>query len=110
MTFRMKRFGQAPRRGRPRWIGQGSVSCELLESRQLLSTGVQMGNVAGGVPSASLGEWGSQWADLATLAESPVGTGQIVTNLGNDGLGAGVEVTEIVLLLALCGIRAPLLV
>ncbi len=91
MIFMMKRFGQASRRGHSRPMGRGAVSCEILEGRRLLSTGMQMGGVAGGIPIASSGRWQSRWADMATMGENTVASSQVVSNLGIAGLGADVQ-------------------
>ena len=70
MTFTMKRFALALRRGRSRPLGRCSVTCEMLEGRQLLSTGMQPGELMQMMPAPMSGGWESRWFALAPAAES----------------------------------------
>ena len=69
MTFMMKKSVQAPRQGRSRAMERRTVSCEVLECRQLLSTGMQPGVVVRAMPAFGSGGWESRWIDMAPATE-----------------------------------------
>jgi hypothetical protein len=87
----MKKLAQACRRGRSRLTEGRQVSCEVLEVRRLMSTGMPLGQQAGAIAIATSQGWESRWVELAP---TPVSTGaqeQFVSNLRIAGLGAVVE-------------------
>jgi hypothetical protein len=87
MKFMMKKFAQAPRRSRSRLAARGIASCETLECRQLMSTGMQLLQEAGPTAISASGGWEPRWIDMAPI---PVSTGeqiQVVSNLGGGSLG-----------------------
>ena len=91
MTFTMKRFALALRRGRSRPLGRCSVTCEMLEGRQLLSTGMQPGELMQMMPAPMSGGWESRWFALAPAAESTGAQAGVVSNLPGTGLGENVQ-------------------
>jgi hypothetical protein len=91
MSFMMKKLAQACRRGRSRLTERRQVSCEVLEVRRLMSTGMPLGQQAGAIAISTSQGWESRWVELAP---TPVSTGaqeQFVSNLRIAGLGAVVE-------------------
>jgi hypothetical protein len=91
MSFMMKKLAQACRRGRSRLTEGRQVSCEVLEVRRLMSTGMPLGQQAGTIAISTSQGWESRWVELAP---TPVSTGaqeQFVSNLRIAGLGAVVE-------------------
>ena len=85
MSFMMKKFAQAPRRGRSRPLGRQSVSCEILECRQLLSTGMLPGRMLSIMPVSAFGGWESPWVDMALRTQSSGAQAQVVSNLAGSG-------------------------
>src|SRR5580692_8909007 len=92
MSFMMKKLAQACRRDRSRLMERRHVSCEVLEGRRLMSTGMPLGQQAGAIAISTSPVWESRWVELAP---TPVSTGaqpQLVSNLRTAGLGAVVDV------------------
>lgn len=63
------------------------VSCETLECRQLLSTGMQVGESLAAMPIPNFGGLEARWFEMAPSLQSSGGQGQIVSNLEGSGLG-----------------------
>ena len=87
MTFMMKSFALAARRKHSRPTEKRSVSCETLECRQLLSIGMQTAEVAHAMPDFASGGWESRWIDTMPVQATTGAQSQLVSNLGNSGLG-----------------------
>jgi hypothetical protein len=84
-------LAQAFRHGRSRLMERRHVSCEVLEVRRLMSTGMPFGQQAGAIAISTSPGWESRWVELAP---TPVSTGaqeQFVSNLRTAGLGAVLE-------------------
>jgi hypothetical protein len=91
MTFTMKMFARASRRAHSRPTARRPVSCETLECRQLLSTGIQTVEAARVMmPAFTSAQWASGWVGMPSMAAG-TGTSQVTSNLGNAGLGSVVE-------------------
>ena len=91
MSFMMKRFAQAPRRAGSRPMGSRFVSCEILECRQLLSTGMHTRELARMIPGSASGRWESRWVETGSPAQSTGAMTQAVTNPAGASPSANVE-------------------
>jgi hypothetical protein len=91
MSFMMKKLAQACRRGRSRLTEGRQVSCEVLEVRRLMSTGMPLGQQAGAIAIATSQRWESRWVELAPTPQSTGAQEQFVSNLRSASLGAVVE-------------------
>ena len=78
MTFMMKKFPQTHRRGRS--LPTGARPLEILECRQLLSSGMQPGEAASALGTFNASGWESRWADLAPTVSNTSGESQVVSN------------------------------
>ena len=78
MTFMMKNFPQTHRRGRS--LPTGARPLEILECRQLLSSGMQPGEAASALGTFNASGWESRWADLAPTVSNTSGESQVVSN------------------------------
>jgi hypothetical protein len=87
MAFMMKKFAQALRRSPSRRTDRGIVSCEMLESRQLMSAGIQAPQAVGETAMPMLGGGQSPWIDTGPTLESTGAQEQFVSKLGSGGLG-----------------------
>jgi hypothetical protein len=92
MSFMMNKLAQACRRGRSRPMERRHVSCEVLEGRRLMSTGMPLGQQAGAIAISTSPVWESRWVNLAPMPESTGAQPQFVSNLRSAGLSAVVEV------------------
>jgi hypothetical protein len=92
MTFMMKRFTRALRRGPARLAGRRIASCEILEGRRLMSTGMQLPQAAGETAILIPGGWEPRWIEMAPTPETAGAQAQFVSNLGSAGLGTFIEV------------------
>jgi hypothetical protein len=91
MAVMMTKFTQNFRRGRSRQVGKGAVSCEVLESRRVLSAGVQLATAVPLMQNGTNGGWESRWVEMAQTLEGTGTQFQILSNLGIAGLGTVVR-------------------
>src|ERR1700678_415211 len=91
MSFMTKKWARPSRQSRPRLMEKRVASCEVLESRRLMSTGMLFGQQPGPTANSISPGWETRWAVLTARPENTAAQVQVVSNMGSEGLGTVVE-------------------
>jgi hypothetical protein len=90
MFFMTKHWARPSRQSGSRLMERRVVSCEVLESRRLMSTGMLFGQQPGPTANSISPGWETRWAVLTARPENTAQV-QVVSNMGSEGLGTVVE-------------------
>ena len=88
MSFMTKKWARTSQRNRSRLMERCVASCEVLESRRLMSTGMLFGQQPGATATSISPTWETQWAVLIAQPESTGAQVQVVSNLRSTVLGS----------------------